>query len=69
MIIKYHTLFFFRKFRKMSQNLSSAAVVIGTLRGYSLAVKGDPFMHMRVCDIAGVQRDKCPYLVNWSIFV
>ena len=31
-LMKYHTLFFFKKYRKMSQNLSSAAVVIGTLR-------------------------------------
>ena len=30
--MKYHTLFFFRKLGKMSQNLSSAAVVIGALR-------------------------------------
>ena len=30
-LMKYHTLFFFRKLGKMSQNLSSAAVVIGTL--------------------------------------
>ena len=29
--MKYHTLFF-RKFGKMSQNLSSAAVVVGDLR-------------------------------------
>ena len=53
----------------MSQNLSSAAVVTGTLRVDALAVKGGSFIHMRVCDIAGVQRDECPYLVNWSIFV
>ena len=30
-LMKYHTLFFW-KFGKMSQNLSSAAVVIGALR-------------------------------------
>ena len=30
-LMKYHTLFF-RKFGKMSQNLSSAAVAIGALR-------------------------------------
>ena len=30
--IKYHPLFFFQKFRKMQQNLLSAAVVIGALR-------------------------------------
>ena len=30
-LMNYHTLFF-RKLGKMSQNLSSAAVVIGTLR-------------------------------------
>ena len=30
--MKYHTLFFFRKIGKMSQNLSSAAVVIGALK-------------------------------------
>ena len=30
-LMKYRTLFFF-KFEKMSQNLSSAAVVIGALR-------------------------------------
>ena len=29
--MKYHTLIFFRKLGKMSQNLSSAAVVIGAL--------------------------------------
>ena len=31
-LMKYHTLFFFQKLGKMSQNLSSAAVVIGALR-------------------------------------
>ena len=31
-LMKYHTLFFFPKFEKMSQNLSSAAVVIGALK-------------------------------------
>ena len=30
--MEYHILFFFRKLRKMLQNLSSAAVVIGALR-------------------------------------
>ena len=30
--MKYHTLFFFKKIGKLSQNLSSAAVVIGALR-------------------------------------
>ena len=30
--MKYHTLIFFRKLGKMSQNVSSAAVVIGALR-------------------------------------
>ena len=30
--MKYHTLFFFGKLGKISQNLSSAAVVIGALR-------------------------------------
>ena len=31
-LMKYQSLFFFRKLRKMSQNLSSAAVVIDVLR-------------------------------------
>ena len=30
--MKYYILFFFRKLGKMSQNLSSAAVMIGALR-------------------------------------
>ena len=31
-LMKYHSLFFFQNFRKMLQNLPSAAVVIGALR-------------------------------------
>ena len=31
-LMKYHTLFFFWKLWKISENLSSAAVVIGSLR-------------------------------------
>ena len=30
--MKYHTLFFFRKYEMMPQNVSPAAVVIGALR-------------------------------------
>ena len=33
-LMKYHTLFFFRKLRKMSENLSSAAVMVGALMVY-----------------------------------
>ena len=42
--MKYHT-FFFRKLGKMSQNLSSAAVVIGTLRvnTVKIPIYGSPF--------------------------
>ena len=36
-LMKYHTLFFFQKLEKMSQKLSSAAVVIGALRVNSLS--------------------------------
>ena len=39
-LIKRHTLFF-RKFRKMSQTLSSGAVVIGALRVNNIASSGD----------------------------
>ena len=43
-LMKYHSFFFFRKLRKMSQNLSSAAVVIGALR-----VNMIPFL---ICPVA-----------------
>ena len=46
-LMKYHT-FFFQKLRKMSQNLSSAAVVIGALR----------------VNLFGSQNDKHSILVN-----
>ena len=38
-LMKYHTLFFFRKLGKMSQNLLSAAVVIGALSVINLEKK------------------------------
>ena len=41
-LMRYHTLFF-RKLGKMSQNLSSAAVVIGDLSVHLLHKKGWPF--------------------------
>ena len=42
-LMKYHTLFFFRKFRKKLKKLSSAAVVIGALR-----VNGGSYMSAHV---------------------
>ena len=43
-LMKYHTLFFFRKLGKISQNLSSAAVVIG-----ALSTKSYWLYHMLYC--------------------
>ena len=41
--MKYHTLFLFRKLGTMSQNLSSAAFVIGALKVYSI-----PAIHSKI---------------------
>ena len=40
-LMKYHTLFFFRNLEKNLQNLSSAAVVIDTLRVPSIYAAGN----------------------------
>ena len=47
-LMKYHTLFF-RKLGKMSQNLSSAAVVIGALRDESTARNNLTFKFIFTC--------------------
>ena len=44
--MKYHALIFFKKLGKMSQNLSSAAVVIGTLRVNTVYMIKDGFSYI-----------------------
>ena len=46
--MKYHTLFF-RKQKKMSQNVSSAAVVIGALRVTCKITFFHECMHIHIC--------------------
>ena len=55
-LLNYHTLFFFQILGKMSQNLSSAAIVIGVLTVFVNSL-------MKICKLptASVRFDKTSY--------